>query len=99
MIPIGSLTIEDDSFFVLDDVNFETIWADTLGRPVSDSYVSQQLSTYGIQFFVEKSSLSSSFEAYGNIYDSQFARSCALERYVVFSSGTFSVFYLQGSSG
>ena len=98
LIPIGSLTIEDDSFFVLDDVNFETIWADTLGRPVSDSYVSQQLSTYGIQFFVEKSSLSSSFEAYGNVYDSQFARSCALERYVVFSSGTFSVFYLQGSS-
>ena len=99
LIPIGSLTIEDDSFFVLDDVNFETIWADTLARPISDSYVSQQLSTYGIQFFVEKSSLSSSFEAYGNIYDSQFARSCALERYVVFSSGTFSVFYLQGSSG
>src|SRR3989454_5155926 len=96
LIPIGSLTIEDDSFFVLDDVNLEKTWADTLAKPVSDPYVTQELNSYHIQFFVEKKALSGSFEAYGNTYDSPFAVSCGAERYVVFSSDTVSVFFLQG---
>jgi len=95
LIPIGSLTIEDDSFFVLEGVNFEVIWADMLSRPLGDQNVVQQLSRYDIQYYVENRALPGSFEAYGNTYASPFAVSVASDRYVIFESPDVSIYYLQ----
>jgi hypothetical protein len=99
LIPIGSLTIEDDSFFALDGVNFEVIWADILSRPVSDSSGVAQLSKYHIQYFVEDQGLRGSFAAYANTYPSPFAVSVESGRYVVYSSGPVAVYFLQNSGG
>ena len=97
LIPIGSLTIEDDSFFVLDGVNFEVIWADILSESVNDPYVAGQLSRYNIQYYVENRGLVGSFEAYGKTYDSPFAVSVASDRYVIYESGEIAIYFLQAS--
>ncbi len=99
LIPIGSLTIEDDSFFVLDGVNFEVTWADILSRPVSDPYGVAQLRTYHIQYYVEDRALSGSFEAYGNTYPSPFAVSVESQLYKVYDSGPVAVYFLQSPGG
>ncbi|HYT00834.1 MAG TPA: hypothetical protein VEO20_09240 [Thermoplasmata archaeon] len=95
LIPIGSLTIEDDSFFVLDGVNFEVIWADILSRPANDPYVAGQLSLYNIQYYLETRGLAGSFEAYGNTYASPFAVSVASGRYVIYETGDVAIYFLQ----
>ena len=99
LIPIGSITIEDDSFFVLDGVNFEVTWAEILTRPVTDPYALSQLHTYGIQYFLVDRSLPGSFEAYGNTYPSPFAVSIESQRYLVYESGPVAIFFLQGRGG
>ncbi len=97
LIPIGSLTIEDDSLFVLDGVNFEVIWSEILSRPVNDPYVAEHLSLYNIQYYLEDRGLPGSFEAYGHTYASPFAASVASDRYVVYESGSVALYFLQSS--
>ena len=99
LIPIGSLTIEDDSFFVLDDVNFEVIWATLMSTPVSDMSARRDLARYGIEYFVASRELPQSFEAYGKIYESKFAASVEVERYVAYSSAAVDVYVLGGHGG
>jgi len=99
LIPIGSLTIEDDSLFVLDGVNFEVTWAEILSRPVTDPNSLSQLHTYGIQYLLVDRRLPHSFEAYGNTYPSPFAVSVESERYLVYESGSVAVYFLQGRGG
>jgi hypothetical protein len=95
LIPVGSLTIEDDSFFVLDGVNFEAIWADILSQSANDQGVVAQLSRYNIQYYLENRGLSGRFEAYGNTYASPFAVSVASDRYVIYESSNISIYFLQ----
>ena len=99
LIPIGSLTIEDDSLFVLDGVNFEVIWADILSQLANDPNVVGQLSRYNIQYYLENRGLPGSFEAYGKTYASPFSVSVASDRYITYESGDISIYFLQTSRG
>src|SRR5438034_3967773 len=62
LIPIGSLTIEDDSFFVLDVVNFEAIWTDALSRSSNLPYIVARHNHYTIQSAIHTIGLGGSFE-------------------------------------
>jgi hypothetical protein len=95
LIPLGSLTIEDDSFFVLDGVNFEVIWADTLSRPLGTTYVDRQLTQYDVEYLIARKDLVDRFEAYGNVYASPFVASVAAQQYAIFDSSSLTVYYLQ----
>jgi len=97
LIPIGSLTIEDDSLFVLDGVNFEVIWADILSRSANDPYVVGQLGHYNIQYYLENQGLTGSFEAYGKTYASPFAVSVESDRYIIYESSGIAIYFLQTS--
>jgi len=97
LIPIGSLTIEDDSLFVLDGVNFEVIWADILSRSANDPYVVGQLGHYNIQYYLENQGLTGSFEAYGKTYASPFAGSVESDRYIIYESTGIAIDFLQSS--
>lgn len=96
LIPLAKLTIEDDSFFSLDNVNLEQIWVELLTRPITDSQVREDIVTYRIQLYIEDRSYPASFVAFGNVYYSSFGASLQSERYFVYASPEFAAYYLGG---
>jgi|GEM_PF-6476200 len=92
LIPVTQMTIEDDSIFVLEDMNLEQVWALLLGRPIDDSPVEASLGMYNIRFYVEDQHYIGGFAAFGNVYYSPFGTTVASSRYRVYSSSMFTVY-------
>lgn len=96
-IPLTSLTIEDDSPFILEGINALRDWVDKLLTRRVSEVTPTIVNQYRITYFVETDALRGSFTAFGNIYGSVFAETVHLQRFKVFDGSTEDLYLAFGS--
>ncbi len=94
-LPISSLTLEDDSPFVLKDVQAEADWANILGSP-PDAVPQSLLDVYHPQYLAENWGAWGGYTAYGNTYPSPYIVGVHATRYKVFEIGGQTLWYVGG---
>ncbi len=94
-LPISSLTLEDDSPFVLRDVQAEADWANILGSP-PDAVPQNLLEVYHPRYLAEDWGTWGGYTAYGNTYSSPYIIGVHATRYKVFEIGGQTLWYVGG---
>ena len=94
-LPISSLTIEDDSPFVLQNVQAEADWANLLSN-VPSAVPTNIIAAYHPQYLAEDQSTQGGYSAYGNIYPSPYIASVHATCYEVFEIQGQTLWYIGG---
>ena len=102
-IPLGELTIEDDSPFRVEGIDSLLDWQVRILFLRADQVANRTIEEHALVYYVELEDFRGAYSAFGNTYRgdpfSNFALSCQATRYKIYDGSSEDIFYAFGPRG
>jgi len=93
-IPLGELTVDSDSPFLLPNVQAEADWVAILSSPVGS--ISSRFDVYHVTYALESKTYPNEFTGYGQRYPSPLLASANEQRYITYEDTDSVLIYIGG---